>query len=163
MQCKDIERWLVDFSEEDLSADGLTEIEEHLSACDRCARFRDDLNTIRTGINKMVASVPDEELVKQTRLRCHAQLRSLTMSGVKTVGRAPSLSMPRAIRVALVVLIVLTLIWMWPVLGDFDISQPLSFQTVTVLAVMIQNAAMLFFAPILIRKCRVRSRSLRTI
>jgi hypothetical protein len=47
-----------------------------------------------------------------------------------------------------------------PLLTEFNLEQPLSFQTVAVFFLMIQNAGMLFFAPVLIRKYRSTNRSL---
>jgi hypothetical protein len=67
---------------------------------------------------------------------------------------------PKYIWAALASLTTLTVILLSLLLTEFNLERPLSFQTVVVLFLMIQNAGMLFFAPVLIRKYRSTNRSL---
>ena len=57
MRCKDIERLIIDSSDEDLSAEELRAIEKHVAHCALCARFRDDLEKIRMGVKTIPQSV----------------------------------------------------------------------------------------------------------
>jgi len=58
-------------------------------------------------------------------------------------------------------LILLTAFIIAPMLKNIKLNQPLTFPTIAVLTLLIQNAAMLFFAPILIRKYRWKKKDFR--
>lgn len=163
MKCKDIERLIVDSPEEELSPEKLSEIEFHVSECARCAGFQEDLKKIRLCFKEMTLPVPSAELVKQTQLLCHAKMRTLQASGRKNDVQALLTRIPKLIWVSLFSLIALTLIWIFPLFEDFKLDQPPSFQTIAVLFLVIQNAAMLFFAPILIRNYRVKNHDVGSI
>lgn len=163
MKCKDIERLIIYSSEEDLSSKELSEIEQHVSECSRCVRFQEELEKIRLCLEEMPTLEPPTELAKQTQLMCHAKLETLPVHAKKNAGQALLTRIPKPIWIALFSLIALTLIWTFSLVEDFKIGQPLSFQTIAVLFLMIQNAAMLFFAPILIRMYRVKNQGLRPV
>lgn len=163
MKCKDIERLIIYSSEEDLSSEELSEIEQHVSECSRCVRFRGDLEKIRLCLEKMATIEPPNELAKQTQLMCHAKMKTLPLHAKRNAAQVLLTRIPKPIWIALFSLVALTLIWTFSFVEDFNIGQPLSFQTMAVLFLMIQNAAMLFFAPILIRKYRVKNQGLRPV
>ena len=163
MKCKDIERLIADSSEEELSPEKLSEIEFHVSECARCTRFQEDLKKIRLCFKGMTLPVPSAELVRQTQLLCHAKMRTLHVAGRKNDVQALVTRIPKYIWVSLFSLIALTLIWIFPLFEDLKLDQPPSFQTIAVLFLVIQNAAMLFFAPILIRNYRVKNHDFESI
>lgn len=160
MKCKEIERLVINLSEEDLSEEEFSEIEQHVLDCAKCARFQDDLKKIRIYLKKMTLPVPSPELVRQTQSMCHAKIRILHEAYMKTVGQNRLKSIPKYLWAALISLIVLTIMWMFPLLRDLKLGQTLSFQAGVVFALMIQNAVMLFFAPILIRRYRLKNQEL---
>ncbi len=47
MKCKDIQRWLIDLSDETLEEDRLSLVEKHVAQCEDCACFEEDLKKIR--------------------------------------------------------------------------------------------------------------------
>lgn len=163
MKCKNIERLIIYSSEEDLSSEELSEIEQHVSECSRCVRFREELEKIRLCLEEVTTLEPSTELVKKTQLMCHAKMKTLPAYAKKNSAQALLTRIPKPIWIALFSLVVLTLIWTFSFVEDFNIGQPLSFQTMAVLFLMIQNAAMLFFAPILIRMYRVKNQGLRPV
>lgn len=163
MKCKDIERLIIYSSEEDLSSEELSEIEHHVSECSRCVRFREDLGKIRLCLEEMTILNPPTELAKQTQLMCHAKMKTLPVHAKRNATQALLTRIPKPIWIALFSLVALTLIGTFSLVEDFKIGQPLSFQTTAFLFLMIQNAAMLFFAPILIRKYRVKNQDLRAV
>lgn len=152
MKCKDIERLIIDFKEDGLSSEELSAVKEHVERCAECAGLRDDLRKIRVYLKRMPKSVLSAELARRTQSTCQVELSSMPLSRERTNGRNHLRSIPKAVWAALFSLVVLTTILILVLLEDFDLKLPLSTQTVVVLTLMIQNAGMLFFAPILIRK-----------
>lgn len=163
MKCKDIERLIIESSEKDLSAEELFGIEQHISECVKCARFHEDLEKIRLYFKGMTLPAPPDELVRQTRLLCLAKIRTLYEAERKIAGQILLMRIPRLIWIALFSLTALTLVWIFPLIKDFSSDKPLSFQAVAVLFLMIQNAAMLFFTPLLIRRYRAKGQRLESL
>jgi len=155
MKCKDIERLIIDFPESELGLEEMSAIKEHIELCLRCAQLQDDLRKIRLYLKEIPQPSPSEELMRRTQLICQAKMRSLRSA------QNHLRSIPKYIWVALFSLIVLTAILILWLLKDFNLSLPLSLQTIVMLTLMIQNAGILFFAPLLIRKFRSNNQSLR--
>jgi len=160
MKCKDIERLVIESSEDELSAEDLSRIKQHILHCSKCAQLEDDLKKIRIFLKKTVTPTPPVELVRQTQLICHAEIKAFKAGVNKISGLSSSRLIPKYMWAALITLITLTVILFSPLLTEFNLERPLSFQAVVVLFLMIQNAGMLFFAPVLIRKYRSTNRSL---
>ncbi len=160
MRCKDIERLIIDSSEE-TSAEELSAVREHVEHCARCAQLQDDLRKIRVHLKGMRRPVPAEELLKRTQSMCHDKMSSLHRAKAIISAKNHLRLIPKYIWVALALLIILTGIFMLWLLKDFRLSLPLSLQTAIVLMLMIQNAGMLFFAPLLMRRFRSNHQSLR--
>ena len=53
---------------------------------------------------------------------------------------------------ALAVLTALTVVVVYPIFSEPEIVEPLSFRTAAIIALLLQNGMMLFFAPVLFRK-----------
>jgi hypothetical protein len=64
-------------------------------------------------------------------------------------GRSSCRLAPRA---ALAILTALTAVVVYPIFAAPEIVEPLSFRTAAMIALLLQNGMMLFFAPILLRK-----------
>ncbi len=151
---------LIESSKDELSAEDLSRIKQHLLHCSKCAQLENDLKKIRVFLKKTVRPTPPADLVRQTQLMCHTEIKALKAGVKKFSGLSSSRLIPKYIWAALIGLITLTMIFLSPLLTEFNLELPLSFQTVVVLFLMIQNAGMLFFAPVLIRKYRSANRSL---
>ena len=161
MKCKDIERLLIDSSQEELSKEELSELKDHVSHCARCQRFKDDLEKIRVHLREMSTPVPSAELIRRTRLLCHAQLESSRLSQARIKRQVTPSSIPWVIWAALLFLLLLTTIWMFPLVKDIASHQALSLKGLTVLVLIIQNALALCFTPLLLRRCRWKGEGLR--
>lgn len=144
MKCKDVEHVLLDCSLEDLTKETLEKTQQHISRCAVCASLEDDLRKIRFHLREIQPQIPSEELSERTRKLCHSQLN------------APPI--PKYIWGALAALLVLTGILMLPFAKELLQGQPLSFPLVSILVLMIQNLAMLFFAPVLIQRFRLKKK-----
>ncbi len=161
MKCKDIERLIIDFREDELGAEKLSAIEEHVERCAECASLRNDLRKIRGYLRRMPRPVLSAELAKKTQSMCQVALGQMPLLGARKNAQNHLRAIPKFIWAALFSLIVLTAILILVLLKDFDLKLPLSLQTAVILALMIQNAGMLFFAPILIRKFSSGDKSFR--
>jgi len=155
MRCKDIERLIIASWDEDLSSEELKAIEQHVSLCSHCARLREELGKIRTGIKAMPTPGLSPDLVENTRLRCYAEMKKQQEAArERNSSRTHSRPIPVYVWATLFVLTLLTMVIILPVIREIRFDQALSFKAAAVLTLIIQNAVMLFFAPILIRKYR---------
>lgn len=163
MRCKDIERLIIDSSDEDLSSEELDGIEQHVAHCAHCVRFQDDLEKIRMCVKTILQPTPPPDLVHKTGVICHAEISSKPGEAAGITSQAPSRPMPKYVWPVLLLLILLTAFVMAPALKNIRFDQPLTFESVAVLILVIQNAVMLFFAPILIRKYRWKKQNFGNI
>jgi anti-sigma factor RsiW len=154
MQCKDIERLIIVSSEEELSPEESKAVEQHLEHCANCARLRDDLEKIRLGITTMPKPLLPPDLAQKTRQRCLDEIRLQPAAAKRVFSRIRSYPIPKYVWVALVPLIIFTVLLIAPVIKEIRLDGSLTFESAVALSLLIQNAAMLFFAPILIRKYR---------
>lgn len=161
MKCKDIERLIIDSSEEDLSSHKLVQIEEHVQSCAKCARLWEDLKKIRYCLKNMPIPKPPAEIVNQTRSICLAEIGKLHPTNQRVSFRGSSPIIPIYIWAASAALVILTMIFVLPLVREININQSLSFQNIMVLTLIIQNTVMLFFAPILIRKFQFKNHDYR--
>ncbi len=163
MRCKDIERLIIDSSDEDLSSEELSAIEKHIVHCALCARFRDDLEKIRMGVKTMPQPALPPDLAQKTRLRCQAEISRRPAAVKKTAKLIPSDAIPKYVWAALLPLILLTVFALAPTLKGIRLDQTLTFTSAAALTIIIQNAVMLLFAPILIRRRRWKKQDIRGI
>ena len=106
--------------------------------------FQKDLEFIRTHLNKMKKPEPSHELVEKTRNLCHQKLCS----------RVFSPAIPKYIWIAFALTLILIAIIMLRFTKSLKLDQSLDLQNAGVLILIAQNAVMLFFAPVVIRKFR---------
>lgn len=163
MRCKDIERLIIDSSDKDLSQEELSTIEKHIARCALCARFQDDLEKIRTGVKTMSQPVLPPDLAQKTRRRCQAEISRRPAAASKIAKLIPSDPIPKYVWAVLLPLILLTVFVLAPTLKEIRLDQTLTFASAAALTIIIQNAVMLLFAPILIRRRRWKNQDIRGI
>jgi hypothetical protein len=155
MRCQDFERLMLESGERELLREERRALEEHLETCPDCAAFRSFRGGLRSRLREAAGPALSVELSNNVRLRCRAELNSLSRSRAgQDFGRRPA-AVPWAVLAALLVLTGLTLVFLIPGLEEFRQSQKLTLGTVLVLLVILQNALMLFFAPLLMRRGRL--------
>lgn len=159
MRCKDIERMIMASSDEELSPEEIKAVEEHLAGCAHCAQLRDDLKKIWMGVKSMPKPVLPPELAEKTRQMCYSEWKKRS-EATKSALRASPSPIPIYVWGVLIVLTVLTMFITIPVISEIKLDEPLTFKSTAVLTLIIQNAAMLFFAPILIRKYRSKKQDI---
>jgi anti-sigma factor RsiW len=146
--CRAIERLLAAGEGGEIGAAERRLVEGHLRGCARCRAFAADLAAIR----REIASVPwpalSAELDRRTR-------RALRPGGVV---EGPA-AVPAWVLVALAVVTIVTGIWLAASLAGVTPETTLADLPVAGLAaviVIVQNALMLFFAPVILRTYRAR-------
>lgn len=157
MKCQTIERLIIDSSEEDFNEEQRNRIEEHLARCPRCRKFKKDLERIHSYLKGITPPSPSVQVESLTRHLCHIRMGKSLSPEEKTSARIHTPAIPVYIWVALVSLTVLTLILTLPLIRGLTSGQPLSLTLIGVLVLVIQNAAMLCFSPILLRKYRLKN------
>ena len=160
MRCKDIERLIVDASEGGSSQEEIRAIEDHVSSCAKCARLQEELEGIRVCLRNSSKPFLPENLVQKTQELCYTEMESLQITPQKSERRVPSHSIPKLIWVAIASLILITGFLLLPFIRDLELEQTLSFPAAVVLFLIIQNAAMLFFTPVMLRKFRSQNHHL---
>lgn len=153
MRCQDIERLIIRGSETELSLEEARAIEGHVSSCAKCARFQEDLEGIRLCLRNSTKPVLSDELSQRTQEICYAEMRSLAATR-RPIRRVCNHSIPKFVWAAIGSLIIITGILSLPLIRDIELEQSFSFPAVVVLFLIVQNAAMLLFAPVIFRKFR---------
>jgi hypothetical protein len=146
---------MLESSERELLREERLTLEEHLEACSDCAAFLSFRGGLRSCLREASGPELTSDLSDQVRLRCRAELDSLSRARAGRDSGTPPAAVPWPILAALVVLTGLTLTFLIPGLEEFRQSQKLTLGMVLVLLVILQNALMLFFAPLLMRRGRL--------
>lgn len=160
MRCQDIERLIIDASERGLSQEEIRAIEDHTSSCAKCARFREELASIRACLRNSSRPALPDEFARKTQELCYAEMEPLRGAAQKLEPRIRNHSIPKLIWASLFSLIVITGFLLLPLIRDIELEKTFSFPAVVVLFLIIQNAAMLFFAPVILRKFRSQNHHL---
>lgn len=151
--CRAIERLIVAREDGELLAAERGLVEDHLRGCERCRAFAADQDVVRREIASMPWPVLPAELDRRTR-------RALRQNGPEA---APA-AIPAWVMVALAVVTIVTGIWLAVSLADVTPETTLADLPVAGLAavlIIVQNALMLFFAPVVLRTFRARREGAR--
>jgi len=153
MKCQDVEHILIETGQKGSGPEERSQIEEHLQDCPRCASLKDDLDTIRGALTHIPSASLPEELDTKTSHLCRERLGQI-QKHKKERHAAP----PLAIWILFAFLLSLTAYLTIPLFKNLESEQSLSVQMIVILAIMIQNVVMLFFAPVLFKKFSRRQR-----
>jgi hypothetical protein len=146
---------MLESGERELLREERLALEEHLEACPDCAAFRSFWGGLRSCLREATGPALSSELSDNVRLRCRAELDSLSRSRAGQDFGKRRAAVPWPVLAALLVLTGLTLCFLIPGLEEFRQGQQLTLGTALVLLVIFQNALMLFFAPLLMRQGRL--------
>jgi len=145
LRCRDVERLLLEGEDRGDLAGEKRFIEEHLRGCARCRGFASDRAFLRAGFAGIQWPTPPEELVLRTRRM------------LRDAGSAKKTVLPAWIVVALAAVTIITSIWLAITLPDINPDTTLadlSFIARAAIFIIVQNALMLFCAPIVLRTAR---------
>lgn len=145
---------MIEAGERELAREERLLLERHLARCVACASFGNFLNELEFSVHDVPGPALPSELENRVRLACHEELESKVQGRRKRSRSAPSAGVPWAIWAALVALTVLTLSFLIPGVEAFRQEQKITLEAVVALLLVFQNALMLFFAPVIMRRRR---------
>ncbi len=160
MRCKDVESLIISADERVLDSREQQSLKQHLKSCTRCADFMKFWNELQQPIGNMPIPPLPAELEESVRLLCIEKINRLEQS--PDFGRFEQLSyapIPWSIWAALTVLVIVTFGLITPEIESFWQNQKITGWTVVAFVLILQNAIMLFFAPVILRLYRSRSAS----
>jgi hypothetical protein len=147
LRCRDTERLLLEGEERRLSAAEERFLEEHRRDCARCRGFAADRALVRDGLAAVRWPAPPEELVRRTR------------RAVREAAMAAPAGLPAWVLIALAAVTIATSVWLAISLPDVTPDTTLAdlpFAARAAVFIIIQNALMLFCAPVVLRTARAR-------
>lgn len=162
MRCKDIKRLIIDASERDLEQAEKHVLEKHLAECEVCARFQNQYQNIRLSLSTSPKPALPHLLDSLTLGACQDWIYTAATTG-KVIPSSSKSALPKLVWSALFLLTVLTVIILIPLLKEFQLDQNISVSTAVALTLILQNAVMLFFAPLIIRRARFRGSGFRLV
>lgn len=146
MRCRNVQRWLVSHEKKDEKSPDFFRIQKHLKECDPCFHFKRDLDDLRETMAANPRPESPPELVHATFSRCRTLLAEPSPAPV-----------PKTIWVTFSLILIIT-IWLTlpaPALLQNTALQ-LSYLEITPLVLIIQNAVMLLFVPVILIKLNRR-------
>jgi hypothetical protein len=159
MRCKDIELLILDSRERKLTQSEVRTIEQHLALCTACTAFKNDLVKLRNGVNHLRQPAPSADLFEKTQALCREELAATPYTPAGFGLKLRRFPIPKFIWISIPVIMGITTYLMLPGLKDLA-AQSRSLQSLTVLTIILQNAALLVLAPILIKSLRRRRESI---
>lgn len=147
MRCQDAERLMLETTENEGAPEARLALETHLESCPDCAAFRDFRAKLRSASKEAPRPQLDPGLVENTRALCLSEL-------ARTSARR-SAAVPWSIWAAFGILTVITLGFFIPQILDFFSSKEFTPALGLLLGILLQNAVMLFVAPVVMRRHRI--------
>jgi predicted anti-sigma-YlaC factor YlaD len=147
LRCQDIESLLLEGEDRALAAGERRLVEEHLLGCEHCRGFAADRKLIREELAAVRWPTPPDELVLKTRRM---------LGEVSPAARAVP---PAWVLVALAAVVIVTSVWLafsLPEITPDTTLADLPFAARVAILVIVQNALMLFCAPVVLRTTRAR-------
>jgi hypothetical protein len=155
MKCKDIERMVIASSGGLPDSKQLDGVRLHVEHCGRCARLIEDMESLRSLLQRRAEPELPGDLDRKTYLKCLSEMQSLQKNKEKINLQQQLQSIPVYMKAVFIALFVVTIIWIFPFFKDFGFAgESLSFSTILGLFFIIQNAMMILFAPLLIQRFR---------
>ena len=148
MRCIQVENILIE-GMPDQSAAIQAQVRAHLEHCPQCRRLAEDLQKLRREAASLAAISAPEAIVGSVLERCRSELRA----GIQPFPAR----VPVWVGACAGLLLVLTILWAYPVLEDFVTEESVNYSTGLVIALLVQNTIMLLFAPLVIRIFRDRA------
>ncbi len=138
---------MLEKSERERSLEERRLLEAHLEVCSDCAAFKGFRESVRSALGNPPGPELDPRLVERVRGLCHSEMTP------KTARRAARV--PLSIWAALGLLTVITLGFFIPQIQEFFATKEFTPAMGFLSAILLQNAVMLFFAPIIMRHQRI--------
>ena len=161
MKCKDIKRLVIESSGGRQDSEELKTMRSHVEHCSKCLHLKDDVESLRSLLHKRPNLVLPEDLDKKTYQMCKSEIHSLKNNTQRFNFRQQMQSIPMHMKIVFISLLVGIIFWMFSFFDGFGLEgESLSLPAIIGLFLIVQNAVMLLFSPLLIR--RFRSKEIQT-
>ena len=155
MNCKAIERLILESEERRLEEGERRGVEEHLRDCPGCRAFEAGRRVAREGLKEIGREGLPRSLDLRTRNLCLEALKTSAAAGSADAARA---KVPLAVAAVSLLFTVLAVIWLTVTLVDVAPGQPLPSSAWAAIVFIAQNALMLFLSPVILRPARTSER-----
>ena len=155
MNCKAIERLMLESEERPLADGERRKVEEHLRNCPGCRAFEAGRRVVREGLKEFRRQGVPRSLDLRTRNLCLDALGAGAAAGPADAARA---KVPLAVTAVSLLFTVLAVIWLTVSLIDVTPGQPLPSSAWAAIVFIAQNALMLFLSPVILRPVRTSAR-----
>jgi len=158
MRCKEYEYLIIESTERDLTDSEQMRLKHHCCQCENCSRFKENSEEIRYYLKRYDPPALPADLDKHTKHLCQDEKRR--KKEISRYGQSPLRpQVPGYIWAVFALLTILTSFTLFSGLKTLNTDQPLSLGTVLMLTIILQNAVMLFLAPVIIRTKRAKQGS----
>jgi len=140
MKCKGYRALMIDQRPELLSKPQSRLLADHIKNCRDCREFQQEFKQLQWGLKAIPEPVLPDDCERLSREVCHREIQ-------KAPGRVP-----RSVYLALMALIAITLVLIFPVVGELSFEASLSSRETLTFILVLQNAVMLLLSPLLIRR-----------
>ena len=148
MNCKTIERLILESEDRPLGIDERRIVDDHLEACAACRAFEAGRRTIREALNDTRWAELPPSLGSRTRRLC---LEGLAGAKEEAAGsRAGRARMPVPVAVAALLFTILAVGWIAGVLADLKPGESLPASAWLAVVFITQNVITLFLAPVIL-------------
>ena len=161
MKCRQIQKRMVGRSGKITDHPLDREIEIHLAHCADCRAWLDELEALGKSVRSQSHPSPSPELVMQTLSLCHARIAGLPVHPRRFRLSVWTRPIPGFIKWVLPPLVFCTFGWILSTIGDLKPDVTPTTPAVIGLVLIVQNAAMLLFAPILLRRRSIQNSHIR--
>jgi anti-sigma factor RsiW len=152
MNCKALERLILEGEERPLADGERQRVEEHLRDCAGCRAFEAGRRVLREGLEEFRREGLPRSLELRTRNLCRDALGAGASVDVART------KVPLAVTVVSLLFTVLAVIWLTATLVDVTPGQPLPSSAWAAIVFIAQNALMLFLSPVILRPARTSER-----
>jgi anti-sigma factor RsiW len=151
-----IERLILESEERSLDAEERRRVDGHLKDCAACRAFAAGRLAVRESLKDIRWPEPSPSVEAKTRGLCLDEMNAAAAESRERAGRA---RMPVPVIAASVLFSVLASVWLTGVLADIVPGGTLTAAAWGALALIAQNAFVLFFSPVLLRAVRPAGRA----
>ena len=148
MRCPQVANILIEGTAE-RSAAIVAQVQTHLEHCPQCRRLAEDLQVLRREAAVLSTTGAPESIAGSVLNRCKSDLRA----GIQPFPAR----VPVWVGICAGLVCLLTVLWAYPVLKDPVTEDSVNYGTGLVITLLIQNAIMLLFTPLIIRISRDRA------
>jgi len=154
MNCKTVERLILEGEERPLEEGVRQRVEEHLRACAGCRAFEAGRGVVRDGLKGLGREGLPRSLDRSTRNLCLEALGAEAADGAAESPGRNRTKVPWPVVAVSLLFTLVAAVWLTVTLVDVAPGQPLPSGAWVAIVFIAQNALMLFLSPVILRSAR---------